>query len=64
MYDIHTKLQLGTLRKSINFLFSEKFDTYTQHPIIRNGRIRHGAEILEIFKKPLLEGSNLRNSLK
>ena len=37
---------------------------YTQYPIIRNGHIRHAAEISGKFKKPLLKGSNLRNALK
>ena len=35
---------------------------YTQYPIIRNGHIRHAAEISENFKKPLFNGSNLRNA--
>ena len=37
---------------------------YTQYPNIRNGHIRHGAEISGNFKKLLLKGSNLRKALK
>jgi hypothetical protein len=29
---------------------------YTQYPIIRNGLIKHGAEISENFKKPVDKG--------
>ena len=37
---------------------------YTQYPIIRNGHIRHGAEITGNLKKTVSKGSNLRNALK
>ena len=41
-----------------------KWNTHTQYPIIRNGHIRHVAEISGNFKKPLFKVSNLRNALK
>ena len=43
---------------------TEPVSEYTQYPIIRNGHIRHGAEISGNFKKPLFKVSNLRNALK
>ena len=41
-----------------------KFISITYKCSIRNGRITHAAEISGNFKKPLLKGSNLRNTLK
>ena len=38
--------------------------TYTQYPIIRNSHIRYAGEIWGNFKKRLVKGSNLRNTLK
>ena len=38
-------------------------EKYTQYLIIRNGHIRHGAEISGNFKKPVSKGSKLRNAL-
>ena len=39
---------------------AECLPVYTQYPIIRNGHIRHGAEISGNFKKPASKGSNFK----